>query len=219
MFKNYFGLNKKYNVILADPPWSFVTFSEKGKDRSAEQHYDCMTLNDIKMLPIKTIINDKCVLFLWTTDTHLHYALDVIDSWGFEYKTIGFHWSKVCKKSDKLFTGLGYYTRANNETCLLAVPKGGKCPSRKNKGVHRTILNTMDENELSNYIGQLQDEISYLKNGVPESVTILSRLREHSRKPDEQYDRIEELFDGPYCELFARHKRDNWDGWGSEYNV
>ena len=45
---------------------------------------------------------------------------------------------------------------------------------------------------------------------------IMAPPREHSRKPDEQYARIERLYGGPYLELFARHRRDGWDVWGDE---
>lgn len=45
---------------------------------------------------------------------------------------------------------------------------------------------------------------------------MFGRRREHSRKPDEQYERIERMYDGPYCELFARHQRPGWDAWGAE---
>ena len=60
------------------------------------------------------------------------------------------------------------------------------------------------------------------KRGKPHRVAnnvkqmILTRRREHSRKPDEQYDRIEQMIEGPYLELFARQRRPGWDAWGDE---
>ena len=57
----YMDISKKYNVIYADPPWSFKTFSDKGKDRSPENHYNVMTLQDIKELPVNQIANDNSV--------------------------------------------------------------------------------------------------------------------------------------------------------------
>lgn len=199
MFKtNYFGLHQKYSVILTDPPWSFITYGEEngtGKDRSAEQHYDTMTLQDICNLPVKSLASDRCALFMWVTDTHLPHSFEVLKAWGFEFRTIIFHWSKVNRKKDSLFMGLGYFARANSEICLLASPIGQKCPERLNKGVPKTIL---EGEEL-------------------ESVAIVSRIRQHSRKPDEQYTRIEQLFAGPYVELFATSVREGWSGWGNQY--
>ena len=54
----------KYNIIYADPPWTFKTYSNKGKGRSPEQHYACMTIDDIKNLPIQNIADDDCILFI-----------------------------------------------------------------------------------------------------------------------------------------------------------
>ena len=66
---NHFG------VIYADPPWTFATYSRKGKGRSAEAHYDCMTLDDIKVLPVAEWAADDCVLFLRTTDPLLEKSV------------------------------------------------------------------------------------------------------------------------------------------------
>jgi N6-adenosine-specific RNA methylase IME4 len=85
----------RYRVIYADPPWTFETYSEKGKDRSPERHYRVMTLNDIKALPVRKLAADDCVLFLWTTWPHLWQAREVIEAWGFTYRTLGFVWVKL----------------------------------------------------------------------------------------------------------------------------
>ena len=83
---------KKYNVILADPPWSFRAWSNKGMGRSAEQHYPTMRLEDINALPVSNLAAGDCVLFLWATFPMLKEALSVIDTWGFAYKTMAFTW-------------------------------------------------------------------------------------------------------------------------------
>ena len=57
-----------YRIVYADPPWTFKTWSHKGKERSAEQHYGCMSIKDIKNLPVNDITQDNCSLFLWATD-------------------------------------------------------------------------------------------------------------------------------------------------------
>jgi len=130
-------INKKYNVIYADPPWSFKTFSDKGKDRSPENHYNVMSLQDICNLPVNNISNDDSVLLMWVIDPLLDKAFKVIEAWGFKYKTVGFTWAKTNKKSMGFFTGLGYWTRGNPEMCLLATK--GK-PKRISKSVPQLVV-------------------------------------------------------------------------------
>ncbi len=127
---------KKYQIIYADPPWSFKTYSDKGKDRSPEKHYNTMSKQDIQNLPISTISADDCVLFLWVTFPCLKEGIELIEKWGFEYKTCAFNWVKRNKISDSWFWGLGYWTRANSEICLLAT-KGN--PKRISKSVHQIV--------------------------------------------------------------------------------
>ncbi len=102
-------------------------------------------------------------------------------SWGFEYKTVAFVWIKRNRKSDALFWGTGYWTRANSEICMLAT-RGN--PKRVSASVHQVII---------------------------------SRIEEHSKKPQEARERIVKLMgDVPKIELFARQKVDGWDVWGNE---
>lgn len=109
----------KYSVIYADPPWAYHVYSKKGKGRSAENHYRTMNVEDIKNLPIEKISAKDCILFLWVTFPCLIQGLQVMNSWGFAYKTCGFVWVKRNKKSDSFFTGLGFWTRSNAEICLI----------------------------------------------------------------------------------------------------
>jgi len=90
---------KKYKVIYADPPWLFKTRSDKGKEKSPEAHYDCMSLNDICNMPVKDIADENCVLLMWVCDPMLDQAMKVITAWGFKYKTVGFTWAKTNKKT------------------------------------------------------------------------------------------------------------------------
>ena len=130
-------LDKKYNIIYADPPWSFKTFSDKGKDRSPENHYGVMSLKDICNLPIDNIADDNSVLLIWVVDPLLDKAFEVIKAWGFKFKTVAFTWAKTNKTKPGFFTGLGYWTRGNPEMCLLAT-KGR--PKRKSKSVNQLII-------------------------------------------------------------------------------
>jgi N6-adenosine-specific RNA methylase IME4 len=111
---------KRFSVIYADPPWEFKVYSGKGKERSAERHYDTMTIDVIKALPVEALAAENCALFLWAVNPELPGALDVIRAWGFDYKTLGFVWIKQNRSGEGLFTGMGYWTRANAEPCLLA---------------------------------------------------------------------------------------------------
>ena len=127
---------KKYEIIYADPPWSFKAFSSKGNGRSAENHYSTMSIEDIANLPIQNIAAENAVLFMWVTYPTMERAFEVIKAWGFEYKTCAFTWVKRNKKTPSWFWGLGYWTRSNAEICLLAT-KGN--PKRVNAGVHSVL--------------------------------------------------------------------------------
>jgi N6-adenosine-specific RNA methylase IME4 len=126
-----------YRVIYADPPWSFITYSHKGKGRSAEAHYDCMGFDEIEAMPVTDWAAGDCALFLWTTDPLLPRALQVIAAWGFFYKTVAFTWVKTTKGGTGFPIGCGYWTRANPELCLLATR--GR-PQRFSRSVRQLIL-------------------------------------------------------------------------------
>ena len=100
---------------------------------TAEKHYKVMEIKDIvEMKNVITRISDKdCILFLWVTFPCLLDGLKVIKEWGFIYKTCGFTWVKRNKKSDTWFFGLGHWTRANPEICLLGTK--GKISRVSNK--------------------------------------------------------------------------------------
>jgi N6-adenosine-specific RNA methylase IME4 len=132
----------QFNVIYADPPWEFKVYSGKGKDRSADRHYNTGGLDAIKRLPVAALAADNCTLLMWAVMPELPGALEVIKAWGFEYKTIGFTWIKQNKSGEGLFWGMGYWTRANAEVCLLAT-KGH--PERQAKDVHQVLLSPVTE--------------------------------------------------------------------------
>jgi N6-adenosine-specific RNA methylase IME4 len=100
----------KFPVIYADPPWQY-DFS-RSDSRKIENQYPTMSIEDICDMDVECIANDDCVLFLWATSPKLVEALQVIKSWGFEYKT-NMVWVK-----DKI--GMGYYARQKHELLLIA---------------------------------------------------------------------------------------------------
>jgi N6-adenosine-specific RNA methylase IME4 len=133
---------KRFAVIYADPPWLFEVYSGKGKQRSAERHYDVMSLDAIKAMPVPALAADDCALFLWCVMPEISGALEVIKAWGFEFKTAAFNWVKQNRSGEGLFWGMGYWTRANAELCLLAT-RGA--PQRLAMDVHQVIMSPVAE--------------------------------------------------------------------------
>ena len=141
---NIYDTNNKYKIIYADPPWQYKVWSRKGLGRSAESHYRTMNIEDIINLKgfINEISDENCILFIWVTYPCLKEGLKVIEQWGFQYKTCGFTWVKKNKKSNSWFWGMGYWTRANSELCLIATK--GKI-KRISKKVHQIIDTPIEE--------------------------------------------------------------------------
>lgn len=133
---------KKYTVIYADPPWSYRVWSKKGAGRSAEAHYPTMSMEEIKALPVGELADRDCALFLWITLPMLREAWGVLDAWGFTFKTVAFVWIKLNRQANTLFTGMGYWTRANAEICILAT-RGH--PKRQARNVHQVIVSHIEE--------------------------------------------------------------------------
>ena len=145
--------DKKYNIILADPAWEY----ELGqRDGMASNHYKTMSLEEICDLPIQTIADKNCYLFLWATSPSLKQSLEVMERWGFTYRIVAFVWSKTNREM-----GLGHYTRTNHEFVLLG--KKGILP-RKSPKVKQwikapTTIHSKKPNEVRNRIVQLYGDI------------------------------------------------------------
>jgi N6-adenosine-specific RNA methylase IME4 len=105
-------------VILADPPWSFTTFSQKGWGKSAHAKYRCMTSEDIGHLPVIDLCGPNCLLVLWSTAPHLRQALSVMAAWGFTFKTAG-AWAKQSRTGNCWAFGTGYLLRSAAEFFLI----------------------------------------------------------------------------------------------------
>ncbi|MCH9050103.1 MAG: hypothetical protein IIA72_03360 [Proteobacteria bacterium] len=100
----------RYPVIYADPPWRYD--NHPTGDRAVENHYPTLCVEEICALPVSEIAADDAVLYLWATSPLLPYAFQVIEAWGFEYRS-----SMVWVKPS---IGLGYWTRARHELLLIA---------------------------------------------------------------------------------------------------
>jgi N6-adenosine-specific RNA methylase IME4 len=185
-----FSTDKKYNIIYADPPWEYKQSGSKTNSRGmAKQHYHTMSTEDICKLPIRQLATDDSLCFMWATFPNIDQALKVMQEWGFEYKTAAFVWVKKNKKSNTNFWGMGAYTRANAEVCLLGISKNTKAKQCvKSHAVHQIFEQLVE-----------------------------SPIEEHSKKPDEVRQRILQLLgDIPRIELFARQYADGWDCWANE---
>lgn len=140
-----------FGAILADPPWRFRTWNNveaiarRGyEDASAAVHYRTMPTAEIAALPVGNIAAADCCLFLWTSWPQLEDALAIIRAWNFAFKTCAFDWMKAHVGQIEMFRddgdplmGMGYWTRANSEPCLLATR--GK-PKRTDAGVKQAII-------------------------------------------------------------------------------
>lgn len=151
--------DKKYSVIYADPPWRY---SDRGCNGNAEAHYPTMKMQDLKNLPVQEIADKDCILFLWTTYPMLKEAIELIDAWGFKYKTIGFQWVKQNKSGKGFFFGLGRWTRGNTEPCLIAVK--GK-PKRICNSVSQLVVSPIGRH--STKPDEVRERIVRLMGDVP----------------------------------------------------
>jgi len=107
--------NKKYNIIYADPPWSYKNKNTGGSMKSGSSaKYETMTTEDICNLPIESIRARDSVLFLWATVPLIEDAFQVMKSWGYKYKTM-ITWHKI------MSLGMGYWFRGQCEHLLLGV--------------------------------------------------------------------------------------------------
>ena len=160
-------------VLYADPPWRY---RNKPNGRSPESHYPTMKTEDICALPVQALAAEDCALFLWVTMPMLFEAQKVLAAWGFRYKTVAFVWVKQNRKGTGIFWGMGYWTRANAELCLLAT-KGH--PQRRAKNIHQVIISPVEEH--SKKPEEARRRIEALLGEVP-------RLELFARRPSPGWD-------------------------------
>jgi N6-adenosine-specific RNA methylase IME4 len=187
----------QFDLIAADPPWSFKAFSERGMARAPERHYRTQPLDWIAGLPVADIAARNCHLMMWITGPMLVTGahLPVMKAWGFNPSSIAFVWVKINKKAAQgrffppvserdFFMSLGHTTRQNAEYVVLG--RRGR-PRRYDKAIHQLIV---------------------------------APRREHSRKPDEFYERAERYagIGARKVDLFGREQRTGWTVAGDEAN-
>lgn len=153
---------KKYSIIYADPPWHFNFKNRQGLSEEAKGRlYDTMDMAAIQALPVDQISNDNSVLFLWVMNSILPDAFQVIERWGFTFKTVAFTWVKLTVNGKYHFGG-GNWTRSNPEICLLATK--GK-PKRISASVRNLVV--AERREHSRKPDEVREAIVSLVGDLP----------------------------------------------------
>jgi N6-adenosine-specific RNA methylase IME4 len=154
----------KRNIIYADPPWDYtIKHHEKGSTMSglANHHYSTMSLKELKQLKVQEIAAKDCILFLWTTGSQMKNSIELMNEWGFEYKTMFMTWIKTTKgeiKADRL----GFYTRQSCEYVLMG--SRGNVLKYKNPKYTTPICNVFQEDSKEHsrkpsYVRELIDKM------------------------------------------------------------
>jgi N6-adenosine-specific RNA methylase IME4 len=172
-----------FHTVLADPPWRFMNRTGKiAPEHHRLSRYGTLSTDEICALPVRALTVEPAHLYLWVPNALLPDGLQVMEAWGFQYKS-NIVWHKVRKDGGSDGRGVGFYFRNVTELLLFGV---------RGKNA-RTAA-------------PARSQVNYLS----------SRKREHSRKPDEQYELIENCSREPYLELFARGTRPGWTYWGNQ---
>jgi N6-adenosine-specific RNA methylase IME4 len=192
----FVGLRRAYyGAIAVDPASHFSSYTaiqsqNPSSRRDNERHYRTMTFDELAALPVRDLAAPTgCHLFVWTSGPFLPQALRLIDVWGFKFSTRAFTWAKTRRDwepGDPLWE-------------LDSFPIGLGLTVR-----HQTEMVLLARR--GNCRRQRKD--------VRE--LILAPRREHSRKPDEFYRRVEAYCEGPYLDVFAREQRSGWSAWGDQ---
>ena len=172
----------RYRTVLADPPWRFVNRTGKvGPEHRRLWRYDTLSIAELCTVPVQRISRAPSHLYMWVPNALLPQGLQVMQAWGYEYKT-NIVWAKRRHDGHPDGRGMGFYFRGVTELVLFGVMGHMRTRSAGRKQVN--MIETVK--------------------------------REHSRKPDELYDVIEQCSPPPYVELFARHVRPGWEQWGKD---
>jgi len=119
-----------FGVILADPPWTWKAYSDKGLAKSPQRHYGCMSLDDIKALPVAGMAAPNAMCVMWATSPMMPQALATLAAWGFTFKTMG-AWHKRSSTGAKDAFGTGYIFRSAAEFYIVGT-RGHPKPAVKN---------------------------------------------------------------------------------------
>lgn len=156
-------MTRKYNIIYADPPWSFNSVKSGGSMKSgAAAKYQTMTLDQMKALDVPALCEKDCVLIMWYVSSQPQEALDLVKAWGFTLKNMNaFIWRKLSTNLIPHF-GMGYWTRAGAECALIAVRGKPKAECRSIRQVRDEVVGEHSEKP-----GIFRDDIVKLCGDLP----------------------------------------------------
>lgn len=188
-----------YQMVVADPPWHFrartaLQMTNWTSRRDAEKHYGVMGVDDIAALPVKQLAAPDAHLLLWITGPLLIEGkhLAIMKAWGFKPSSVAFTWVKLKRSID--IRQLRLVTTQESD-------------------LHVGLGLTTRKNAEFCLLGR-RGNAKRLSKSVRE--IILAPVREHSRKPEQFYERARQYAAGPYLELFSRQRRTGWDSWGND---
>ena len=179
-----------YDLIVADPPWDYATWSEKGRtERSPHGQYDCMTAEEIMALPVSQLGRGDCMLKLWAVFPMLPLAIEVMKAWGFTYCAGGSWHKKTAHGKDQF--GTGYRFRGACEPFLIGL-------------LGDPVSTRLERNLIVTEAGP--------------GIEVEAKVGRHSEKPQAGFDMLDRLCPRAIrrVELFARDPRPGWDRWGRE---
>jgi N6-adenosine-specific RNA methylase IME4 len=182
----------RFPCVCADPAWKFRTWDRKKTTRSVENHYRTMPLDELRDLPVCDLAAKNAHLFLWVTGPFLDEGIQMMRRWGFRYSAIAFVWVKM--------------RRALEGRQLRFIPADAD-------DFHVGMGFTTRKNTELCLLGRRGSPIR-LRKDIRE--LIVAPVREHSRKPDEFYRRVELYAHGPYLDLFSRIERPGWTTIGDQ---
>lgn len=184
---------QKYDIIYIDPPWPYS--GDPLKNAAAGKHYNLMPMDEIKKLPIRSILNKPGAVFCWATAPRMHFAIQAIEAWGLKYRGVAHVWVKTRKKDNGIIHGQGIratYSKPTTEYLLLATTSKQGRPFK-----------LLDEK-------------------LPQVVLTprVSGKKSHSSKPPVFRQLIEQAYGKrSRIEIFARGKVPGWDVWGDQAEV
>jgi N6-adenosine-specific RNA methylase IME4 len=191
----FVGLRRGYyGAIAVDPASKFKSYTSiqsqnPSSRRDNERHYKTMSFAELAALPVKELAAPAgCHLFLWTSGPFLPQALKLIEAWGFKYSTRAFTWMKTKRSWEP------------------------RIPLLESDFPIGLGLTTRSQSEI--VLLARRGNCRRQRKDIRE--LIFAARREHSRKPDEFYRRVEQYCEGPYADLFARERRAGWDCFGDE---
>jgi N6-adenosine-specific RNA methylase IME4 len=145
-------LTKTYDIIYMDPPWEYHFGGPMSSGSSIDKHYSTMTDKELMDLKVSELANRDCLLYMWTTSTHMKKAIALGEHWGFEYKVVAFVWDKVRPVT-------GYYTMGQAEFVLCFKRRRGNIPKPRGTRGCRQIL-VESKREHSRKPDEIRDRIT-----------------------------------------------------------